>query len=204
MPWLFVVKNRPSSTLARTFHICANLRKAMQDAVQWFWENHTEDVHWMEPRTRANLIRDRAANVELPSALPGRAGVRSVEHNQVKLFVFEVEGRTYSVKVKQMDELGAIAGGKTQLSLSYNENQLEFPGIPSRASALHLGAVFNIARRYDPEILLACADGDEPAWVIRLAEESPPPVSEIAPAQKSAAGERRVRIRATARKKSSG
>jgi hypothetical protein len=179
------------------------LRVAVKEAVKWFWESHAEDLHWMEHRTRANLIRDRVANVELPRALLGHEGVRDIEDNQVKLFVIEVNRHIYSIKVKQMDELGTISPGKTQLSLDYNDNQLELDGIPHKAAALHLGAVHNIARRDDPEILLACANGDEPAWVIRLADEAPPPVTELIPRTSRDDGDRRVRVRRTAREKTS-
>lgn len=181
-----------------------DFRLAMRESVKWFWENHDGDAHWMEHRTQANIIRDRAANVELPNLILGKPKIKDIEHNQIKLFVIERGRRVYSIKVKQMDEMGGVSSGKTQLSFDYNENaQLDIPGIPSRAIALHLGAVPNIARRDDPEILLACADGDEPAWVIRLSDLEPPPVVEIAPMPLPNTGTRRVRVKRTGRDKSS-
>jgi len=176
----------------------------VQEAVKWFWAKHEGDAHWMEHRTQANLIRDRAANVELPRLILGKAGIKDVEHNQVKVFLIERGRKVYSIKVKQMDELGGISLGKTQLSFNYNDNaQLEIPGIPNKAIALHLGAVPNIARRNDPEILLACADGDEPAWIIRLSDSEPPPVVELVPVPAPDEGTRRIRVKRPDREKSS-
>jgi hypothetical protein len=193
-------KKQAETDLASMFPV---FREAVQESVKWYWDNHTKDDHWMEARTRANLIRDRAANVELPRLLAGRPGVREILENQVKVFVIEVDKHLYSIKVKQMDETGAIAAGKTQASFDYNNNEPELPGLPSKAVALHLGAVPNITRRGDPEILLSCAGGDEPAWVIRLVAETPPPVTEIVPAAKRDTGERRVRVRRRGREESS-
>lgn len=178
-------------------------REAVLASVRWYWDNHSEDDHWMEPRTRANLIRDRTSNVELPRLLAGHKNVREILHNQIKVFVIQVDKHLYSIKVKQMDEAGVITAGKTQGSFDYNENQPDLPGLPAKAVALHLGAVHNIARRTDPEILLSCAGGEEPAWVIRLVTETPAPVAEILSPAKRDSGERRVRVRRRAQEESS-
>lgn len=177
-------------------------REALGNAVAWFWANHAADAHWMESRTRANMIRDRAANVELPQLLVGHP-VKEKLHNQIKLFVFEAGRKIYSIKIKQMDELGTVATGKSQLSIDYNDNQLDLPGIPSKTTALHLGHVHNIARRDDPEILLVCAHGEEPAWVINLSDIAPPKVAELPRSMPPDDGGTRVRVKKPAREKTS-
>jgi len=156
----------------------------------YFWEHFGEHAYFLTIHTRARIIRDRVAQ-ELRMSLSGKSEVNIVEKNQTTYFCI---GKNWAIIVHKIHENGTVAINKTNLSINFNDNdrQDDLPYIPSKATVLHLGYTETVPAN-EPQVRLACPNGESPAWVKEIKPSAPPePVIDITPVEPDAP--RRVRV----------